>query len=343
MAAEPGSERPHLAGIVEDRWNLGLASVLSSRGWRHRVVPHAGYGNGEVVRVLARVILAPPTYDPAAGDALLQRRGWRNFFTAEALDVPVTVTVAGEEHQVRTDRSGNVDARLPNPGLAPGWAEVTVQAADSQPATARVRVIGDDVELGIVSDIDDTVLSTYLPRPLVAAYNTFVAREEARRPVRGMAQLYERLLAEHPSAPTVYVSTGAWNTAPTLRRFLYRNGLPEGPLLLTDWGPTNTGWFRSGREHKRACLESLAADFPRIRWVLVGDDGQHDPVIKADFARTPPDQVRAIAIRELPMTEQVLAHGTPGARRDGEATQLGVPEVRGRDGHDIAARLLPLQ
>jgi phosphatidate phosphatase APP1 len=334
--------RPHLAGLIEDRWNLGLAGVLARRGWRHRVVAHTGYGNGDFVRVLARVILAPPTYDPAAGDALLQRRGWRNFVTAEALDVPVTVTVAGHDHSVRTDRSGNVDARLPNPGLAPGWAEVTLQAGDSPPATARVRVIGNDVEFGIVSDIDDTVLSTYLPRPLLAAYNTFVAREEARRPVRGMADLYARLLGDHPGAPTVYVSTGAWNTAPTLRRFLSRNGLPDGPLLLTDWGPTNTGWFRSGQEHKRACLESLVADFPRIRWVLVGDDGQHDPAIYADFADAHPEHVRAIAIRELPMTEQVLSHGTPGTLPDGEATQLAVPEVRGENGNVIAPRLLNL-
>jgi phosphatidate phosphatase APP1 len=334
--------RPHLAGLVEDRWNLGLAGLLARRGWRHHVVPHTGYGHGDLLRVLARVILAPPTYDPAAGDALLQRRGWRNFLTAEALDVPVTVTIAGHEHTVRTDRSGNVDARLPNPGLTPGWAEVTLQAADSPPAAARVRVIGDEVDFGIVSDIDDTVLSTYLPRPLLAAYNTFVAREEARRPVHGMAHLYQRLLADHPDAPTVYVSTGAWNTAPTLRRFLHRHGLPDGPLLLTDWGPTNTGWFRSGQEHKRACLESLVADFPRIRWLLVGDDGQHDPAIYADFARAHPQRVWAIAIRELPMTEQVLAHGTPGALADGEAAQHPVPEVRGADGDAIAGRLLRL-
>jgi len=334
--------RPHLAGLVEDQWNLGLARILSNRGWRHWVVPHVGYGNSEVVRVLARVILAPPTYDPKAGDALLQRRGWRNFVTAEALGVPVTVTIGGQRHTVRTDRSGNVDARLPDPGLATGWAEVTLQAEDSAPATARVLVIGEDVELGIVSDIDDTVLSTYLPRPLVAAYNTFVAREEARRPVPGMADLYQRMLAEHPGGPTIYVSTGAWNTAPTLRRFLSRHGFPEGALLLTDWGPTNTGWFRSGREHKRACLESLAADFPRIRWVLVGDDGQHDPAIYADFAGAHHDRVRAIAIRELPMTEQVLAHGTPGALTDGEATRLRVPEVRGADGDAIAEHLLNL-
>ena len=112
-------------------------------------------------------------------------------------------------------------------------------------------------------------------------------------------------------------------------------------MLLTDWGPTNTGWFRSGREHKRECLESLVADFPRIRWVLVGDDGQHDPSIYADFARAHPEQVRAIAIRELPMTEQVLAHGTPGAlgRRVGRAPQLAVPKVRGAGRRHRAALL----
>jgi phosphatidate phosphatase APP1 len=58
-------------------------------------------------------------------------------------------------------------------------------------------------------------------------------------------------MAEHPGAPIIFVSTGAWNTAPTLTRFLKRNGFPIGPLLLTDWGPTNTGWFRSGQDHKR--------------------------------------------------------------------------------------------
>ncbi len=334
--------RPHLAGLVEDRWNLGLAAVLARRGWRFRVLGHTGYGSAEFVRVFARVILAPPTYDPAAGDALLQRRGWRNFITAEALDTPVTITVGGHAHQVRTDRSGNVDARLPNPGLTPGWAEVTVQAGDSPIAVARVRVVGEDVDFGIVSDIDDTTLSTYLPRPMLAAYNTFVAREKARRPVRGMADLYGRMLADSPGAPTVYVSTGAWNTAPTLRRFLSRNGFPDGPMLLTDWGPTNTGWFRSGRDHKRECLESLVADFPRISWVLVGDDGQHDPGIYTDFAHAHPDHVRAIAIRELPMTQQVLAHGTPGAQGGGVTPPPVVPAVRGADGDEIATRLLTL-
>ena len=336
------------AGALEDRWNRLVGGALRARGWRSLVVPHVGYAGPGFVRVLARVVLAPePDQDRSRGEQRHQdqryRRGWRNFVTAEALDVEVTVTVGGVVHPARADRSGGVDVRLPNPGLAPGWSDVTVQAPGSDPTVARVFVVADDEDFGLVSDIDDTVIRTFLPRPLIAAYNTFVLQEHARRPVPGMASLYESLLRAHPGAPTVYVSTGAWNTAATLTRFLTRNAFPAGPLLLTDWGPTNTGWFRNGREHKLACLEALVADFPRIRWVLVGDDGQHDPAIYADFARRHPDRVRAVAIRELTATQQVLAHGTPVERADADPDQVpeGVPVAYGEDGDDLARALAP--
>ena len=347
MSAEPGSERPHVARVVEDGWNLGLAVVLTRAGWGHRVIGHTGYGGPDFVRVLARVLRAAPGSTASSEGALLQRRGWRNFVTAEALATPVEVEVGGWVHEALTDRSGNLDVRLPNPGLEPGWREarVSVPGGDGRAtASAPLLVVGEDTRLGIVSDIDDTVLTTLLPRPLLAAYHTFVAREEARRPVPGMAELYAALGAGTPQVPTVYVSTGAWNTAPTLRRFLAREGLPAGPLLLTDWGPTNTGWFRSGREHKAECLRTLARDLPHVAWVLVGDDGQHDPAIYADFARSHPGNVRAIAVRELSMSQQVLASGSPAPRAEAseEAGVPEIPEVRGADGHELADRLLPL-
>jgi len=293
-------------------------------------------------------VLAPvPDPDRTGGerrhDEQRYRRGWRNFVTAEAPDVEVTVTVRGAVHTARTDRSGMLDVRVPNPGLPPSWQDVVVEAPGSDPTVVRVLVVPADVDFGIVSDIDDTVIRTYLPRPLIAAYNTFVLQEQARSPVPGMASFYDALLLDHQGAPTVYVSTGAWNAAGTLTRFLTRNAFPAGPLLLTDWGPTNTGWFRSGPEHKHACLESLVADFPRIRWVLVGDDGQHDPAIYADFARRHPDRVRAVAIRELTAAQQVLAHGTPVERLDADPEHVpaGIPNARGEDGDALALALAP--
>jgi phosphatidate phosphatase APP1 len=313
--------RPHAASIVEDAWHRRVNAVLRGRGWRTRVVSHTGYGSDTFVRVLGRVLLTrrPESHPGADAEAPVselraaedEQRGWRAFITAPAMNVPLKITVGDRTVLTRSDRSGYIDVTVKDHGLGPGWHEAVINADGAQEVGAAVRVIGPDETFGIISDIDDTVISTSLPRPLIAAWNTFVRTESARHVVPGMATMYRTLLAEHPDAPIVYVSTGAWNTAPHLGRFLKRHGYPLGPLLLTDWGPTNTGWFRSGQEHKRACLHRLANEFPNIRWVLVGDDGQHDPKIYGDFAEERPDRVQAIAIRELTPTEQVLSHGIP--------------------------------
>lgn len=338
-------DRPHVASVVEDAWNSALGSVLARSGWTPLVVPHTGYGGSGFVRVLGRVVRAPERdVDTSAQERRAFRRGWRSFITSEVARADVVVTLGEAEHDVQADRSGLIDVRLPNPGWQPGWHEARLRAGDGEAVAARILIIGDDVEFGLVSDIDDTVLRTLLPRPMVAAWNTFVLPEHARRPVPGMAVLYREIMRANPDAPTLYLSTGAWNVAGTLQRFLSGHGYPEGPLLLTDWGPTNTGWFRSGQEHKRSVLRSLAADFPQIRWLLVGDDGQHDPAIYGEFAREHPGNVRAIAIRELGLGEQVLSHGTPAALADAgqDSSPPEVPEVRGADGAALARKLGPL-
>lgn len=327
---------PHFASRLEDRWNACLQAVLRRRGWQERVIPHVGYGTPGFVRVLARVVLSRDPHKPPRPDDQSER-GWRQFIAAPALGVPVMITVEDATHYARTDRGGFIDITLPA-SLPPGWHEVELQVANDRTARARVLVIDPKVEFGVVSDIDDTVMLTMLPRPLIAAWNTFVRDEQARRVVPGMAEMYRELLAEHPGAPIFYLSTGAWNTAPTLSRFLARHGYPEGPLLLTDWGPTNTGWFRSGREHKRNALIRLATELPAIRWVLVGDDGQHDPQLYGNFASSHPNHVRAIGIRQLTATEQVLSHGLPVPNADPGARDPDRPTaatVHAADGYGL--------
>jgi phosphatidate phosphatase APP1 len=144
----------------------------------------------------------------------------------------------------------------------------------------------------------------------------------------------------HPDAPVFYLSTGAWNVAPALTRFLSRNLYPRGPLLLTDWGPTADRWFRSGQAHKRATLERLAGEFPNIRWLLVGDDGQHDQEIYGNFVASHPDNVAAVAIRQLSPTQSVLAGGAPvGADGSGPADRHERPWMRAPDGAGLARQL----
>lgn len=340
--------KPHAAAVLEDRWTSVKGAVLRRRGYSQRVVCFPGYGATAHVRVLARVVLAKKPARSGPGvhipntRALGGRRGWRSFFTTPAMNAVVTVTVGERTVTARTDRNGILDLVVADHHLPPGWHEAHLRLSNGVEAAAPVLVVSDDTTFGLVSDIDDTVIKTMLPRPLIAAWNTFVRHQGARSAVPGMATLYRDLLDAHPGAPVLYVSTGAWNTVPTLTEFLADKGYPRGPLLMTDWGPTNTGWFRSGQDHKRACLHRLARELPRISWVLVGDDGQHDPTIYSEFAEQRPEKVRAIAIRRLSATEQMLSHFTPlatdelGPRRRARAP---VPVCRASDGWGLA-RLL---
>ena len=310
---------------------------LRRRGWLPRAVPFTGYGAEGWVRVLARVLLAPP--DTRTGEIRLGR-GWRRFLTAAAAGVPVTVVVGGREHRVVSGRGGYVDAVLAA-DVEPGWVEAELCVEGSQPALARMRVVDPTAQLAVVSDIDDTVLVTALPRPLRAAWNTFVRHESTRRPVRGMATLYRTIEAEHPDAPFVYLSTGAWNVAPVLEQFLARHAFPAGPLLMTDWGPTPDAWFRSGREHKRREIRRLLDELADVQWLLIGDDGQHDPEIYAEAADEAPERVRAVVIRQLSPAEQVRTHGTPEPIQEHTSRPRHRPhqEVRAPDGFRLLSAL----
>lgn len=334
--------RPHIAAVVEDAWNNLLVAVLRRRGWSTRVLVYTGYGSASTVRVLGRVLLARHSDDDRRAEDV--ERGWRSFLTAQVSGIPVMVSAGDRQVSATSDRGGYLDVTIHDHGLAPGWHEVRISVPGAAEAVGSVLVVGSDQTIGLISDIDDTVITTSLPRPLIAAWNTFVRSESARRPVPGMAELYRELLTGHPQAPTFYLSTGAWNTAPTLARFLRRHGYPDGPLLLTDWGPTNTGWFRSGQEHKRTCLRRLARELPNIRWVLIGDDGQNDPKIYGEFAEEDPDRVQVIGLRQLTPTEQVLSHGLPvpneevtPSRRPPERAQ----EYRAPDGYGLLPLLRP--
>lgn len=317
----------HVAARIDDAVIGWRANAARRSGRVPAVVPYVGYGGRGWIRVLGRVVLRKP--GPPPSDRFTGVRGWRSFTSVPVRDAVVTVTAFGTSGTVHADRGGVIDARV-EVDLPPGWSSVRLSVEGSEGVDLAVFVVDEDAEFGIVSDVDDTVMVTALPRPLLAAWNSFVLDEHARTPVAGMAVLYERLLRTHPEAPVVYLSTGAWNVVPTLTRFLTRNLYPRGPLLLTDWGPTTDRWFRNGPEHKRSSLERLAREFPRIRWLLIGDDGQADERIYGEFAARHPAHVRAVAIRQLTPGEAVLAGGrTRAGSHEGQAPWVYAPDGAG--------------
>ncbi|RWR20906.1 DUF2183 domain-containing protein [Microbacterium enclense] len=319
---------------LEYRFHAWREHRARARGLRPSATGFPGYGTEEWVRVLGRVLITPPVKRTSTGE-FASLRGWRSFAAVPVGSAKVTVTIEGVPHEIVADRGGVIDAKLPAT-LPPGWQTVTMTVEGSEPTETRVFIVGTDVRFGVVSDVDDTVMVTALPRPLLAAWNSFVLDEHARQPVPGMAVMLERLSREHPGTPVIYLSTGAWNVAPTLTRFLRRHLFPSGSFLLTDWGPTHDRWFRSGRAHKESNLRRIAAEFPNVKWLLVGDDGQHDDAIYTQFAIDHPDSVAAVAIRRLSPAEAVLAGGRTVVD---DHSAADVPWVSESDGAGLLERL----
>ncbi|MGO2659422.1 MAG: App1 family protein [Mycetocola reblochoni] len=297
----------HRAARIDYAFQDWRAARAARRGAVPMPIGFIGYGSTGWVRVLARVLMTPEGEQPPER-AAQRARGWRSFLAIPVNAATVIVTINGVDHEVTADRGGVVDVVV-EAELEPGWSTIQLRCPGGPRVPAPVFIVDPATRFGIVSDVDDTVMVTVLPRPFVAAWNTFVRDEHARLPVPGMAVFLERMVRDNPGAPVIYLSTGAWNVAPTLTRFIERHLYPSGPLLLTDWGPTHDRVFRSGRAHKQDNLSRLAAEFPHIRWLLVGDDGQHDVELYDSFAEANPGHVAAIAIRRLSAGQAMLAGG----------------------------------
>ena len=337
----------HRAARVSDTLREWREERARKDGQLATVVPYTGYGSTSWIRVLGRVLLTPDITERASTPSPEGIRGWRSFTSVPVDHAKVNVTIGEQRHVVTADRSGLIDAVVPI-SLSPGWHTIGLQAEnpdpeptiDRPPNEAKIYVVDSEARLGVVSDVDDTVMVTALPRPMLAAWHAFVLNEHSRRPTPGMPVFYERLSHAHPDAPVIYLSTGAWNVAPSLTRFLARNLYPAGPLLLTDWGPTETSWFRSGTDHKHKSLERLTEEFPKMKWLLIGDDGQHDEEIYGNFVTSHPDHVVAVCIRQLSPGQAMLA-GSAG-KTHAAPSNSAVPWLYGPDGSIFVEKLKEL-
>jgi phosphatidate phosphatase APP1 len=326
------------AARIEDKGLDAVQTVVHRAfDWLPRVEPYTGIGTPTKVRVLCRTLLSPAEHERVAPSPA--ERGWRAYICLPADQEEVRITIADYTFIATTDRGGYIDkdVTLPHP-LAPGWHSIFFTALRSG-ATARgsIQIVSPQAKYGIVSDIDDTAMVTAVPKFAVAVYNTFIEKTAARQPVGGMAHLFTHFIATYPETPIIYLSNGAWNAARTLRRFLKRWNFPDGTLLLTDFGPTDTGFFRNGKSHKREQLRWLMNAFPEIGWVLIGDDGQSDPVIYAEAARKYPGRVAAIGIRTLSPVERIARLAGSVSAPVGEQVSHDVPVIEGHDGEEMLA------
>ncbi|OZG50629.1 App1 family protein [Bombiscardovia coagulans] len=339
-----------------DFW-VQLSTNMSRRlGWYPRVEPYVSYGTEHYSRLICRTVLSPP--GPQTSSA---SRGIWTALTVPAphtrvslaIDsVPIQSAQLGDfeyydapdsrrnqsSNSIRSDRSGYLDL-VAEHNLSVGLHELTYHVPGRSLVSAPIYTIPTSARIGVISDVDDTILVTQATSKFKASYNLLLSNPTKRVSVPGMSVLYTRIHDLDPQMPFFYLSASPWNVERTIRLFIQDHGFPSGPLLLRDLDPRPKTFVPTSVQHKHEFIRQLMADFPNMRFILFGDDGQRDITTYTDVVRRYPGRVLAIGIRQLGPSETSLS--SLGWSNSRPAPDIDVPIFYGTTGANLMKTMLP--
>ena len=285
------------------------------------VICYRGFANADAAVVLGRVVASRRVGPSSAGDSAL-RNLLNTYRRVDSDPVPfaeLAIEYAGAATTVRADDEGFFEATLTLPPEAanrePGdeWSSCRTELLAP---TRTGGAIGGRAELlrpprsatlGVISDIDDTVIQSRVSSFLLAARTLAMENARTRLPFPGVAAFY-RALRDGASGsdrnPVFYVSSSPWNVYDVITEFMELQGLPRGPVLLRDWDIT-FGALSSSRhfDHKGAAIRRILTMYPRLPFILIGDTSQHDPEIYRRIVSEFPGRIRAVYIRDVNLDE----------------------------------------
>jgi phosphatidate phosphatase APP1 len=311
-----------IASGLEDRWD-DFTFELKKRLRLNdpiQIVTFRTYGSVNKLHIRGRVLESKNIHKSSSSDSLLKniKAMYQRFETDEIPGAKLKIKFEGKDYHFTTDHEGyfvmNLVTETPLE-VDDLWHELNIELEDApvafEPgvvAIAEVMVPPTDAEFGIISDIDDTIVKTTATSLLAMARNTFFHNAHTRLPFAGVAEFYRALQLGRNGKrnnPFFYVSSSPWNLYDLLIDFLDLNEIPEGPLLLRDFGlDANKAGSSDHMGHKFKEISNILNHYPQLQFVLVGDSGQEDPVIYTEVVKQFPGRILAVYIRDVQLPDR---------------------------------------
>lgn len=276
------------------------------------LLSYRGYGNADRLVVQGHVFKGMAISKPRK-----KYTPWKNFVNLVKMflirtipKVRVQLEIEGQYYDMKADENGFFEFEVNDHQLAEGWHEACMRLLDEVvEGQEEVRVDTDiliekDFEYGCISDIDDTFLVSHVTKIWRKLYLLLTKNSETRKPFKGVVNFYKALgkgVTEKRN-PFFYVSSSEWNLYDFLIKFMSFHKLPKGVLQLKAIREGAGDLLKSGfgsHDHKRIKIEKIFKMYPGRQFILLGDNGQHDPYIYHKLAQDYPDQVKAIYIRAI--------------------------------------------
>ncbi|PAM91749.1 hypothetical protein B4N84_23245 [Flavobacterium sp. IR1] len=166
--------------------------------------------------------------------------------------------------------------------------------------------------LGIISDIDDTFLISHTQNIFKKIYILLFRNVNDRKVFNDVVPHYQALSSagrnnKEEQNAFFYISSSEWNLYRFIAKFTKIHQLPRAVILLKDIKRGITDFFMSGRgnhDHKFDKIKHVLEFYPNLKYVLLGDDSQHDPVLYESICKIFPLTVKAVYIRQTGKREK---------------------------------------
>lgn len=278
-----------------------------SRADTAEIVLYTTFGTVDSYTLEGRVIEQRNHAATTATDSWLANlwRSMRRLISDEFANFGVELSIAEHHWSVTTDAEGyfRVDGG-PDKSLASGWHTVRATSSDHSVSTEGNLLIVDEANsIGIISDMDDTLLVSDVNHKTQLLANTLLKNAQQRIPVAGAADALHRLLASNPapdSAAVVYLTASPKQLYTNIEEYLDVQSFPRGVLIakrVTDDKSSEPMFDQYA--YKTAKIEEIFRRISQTKFILLGDDGEKDPETYRDIAAKYPARVAAVYIRQV--------------------------------------------
>ena len=282
-----------------------------------QIISFQTYGTSNHLYLRGRAIEDESINLEQKGAFKLLFNAWKRFETDEIKNTQIRVKVGNDTFfYTQTNNRGyflfdeKVEA-LNEYANEEGWVHLefsystenikrTIQSENRFPG--EMLIPSNKSKFGIITDIDDTILHTGLVSILKwrVLFNTLLTSAGKRIPLEGAPEFYHLLhhgKTGNESNPIFYVSHSPWNLYRYLKYFLKKNNFPKGPIILRSFPKPFSKKDKTPQKQKE--IVNILKTYLELKFILIGDSGEHDPYIYKEIVKLFPDRILAIYLQDV--------------------------------------------
>ncbi len=272
---------------------------------------YRGYVNDEELVVFGHVFKswAPDKYR-------MDRKGVRHavsvihMFRIKPMEnVEVKLKFKNTEVTTKTLADGYFRFTIPfSEEIESGWHpyEVTCRLYDYGVVQTSEILKPFESKVGVISDIDDTFLVSHSGNFLKKLYVLLLKNINKRKVFEDVVPYYQALSKAGQENDTdsnsfFYVSSSEWNLYEFIDSFARLHKLPKAVIKLKKIKTGISDFLFTGRgshDHKFEKIKDIIMFYPKLEYILLGDDSQKDPYLYERIVKIFPQNIKAIYIRQ---------------------------------------------